>query len=386
MDRNFKVAVVGPHAAGKTTLLASVFTDTQKRLASTSLTVRMDGPTKVRVDKHSKTLAAAITREEFNPKALEGTQSIEHFHFSLRSLGDAELEVPFDILDYPGGWLDAATRQRAGVTDKRWAQCEEHIANSIMLMVPIDAAVLMEARTPTQRAAAQHWLGIHEVVEMAGVWGRFRNLPDHREEPALVMLVPIKCEKYLDPARGAGTDASALRERVREVYADLLETLAEEFAHRSLRLIYAPVETYGCVRLVDGEWDAGEREDFPKFTGTYRFTGNPPKIAVRGTEVIVRELCGSVLEGQKLVKAAQEAAQRGSQQALLKAVSQPRGFWGALSYRFSGERREDLQNAGAAGAAADMAQRNRNQLEADLAWLAHAPQRSSRSEEWKVAK
>jgi hypothetical protein len=386
MDENFKVAVVGPTGAGKTTLLASLFTDTQNRLAGTSLTVKMDGPTQVRVDKHSKKLGEAVALEVFNPGALDGTQAIDHFHFSLRSLGDAQLEIPFDILDYPGGWLDLETRVRAGVGDERWAGCETHIENSIMLLIPIDAAVLMEAQSPTQRAAARHWLGIHEVVEMARAWARFRNLPDHRDEPAVAVLAPIKCEKYLDPARGTGTDAAALRERVRTVYAELLEALGKEFSDRSVRVIYAPIETYGCVRLVDSEWVAEEGTHHPKFLGSYRFTVNPPKMKIRGTDAIMRELCVGVLDGQRRMKAALEAAERGNQQNLLKLVAAQRGFWGALSYRMSGRRGQDVHGATLAGAAADRARRNREQLEADLRQLARIPQEGSRSEEWTVAR
>lgn len=386
MDPKFKVALVGPSGVGKTTLITAVFSDTQDRLAGTSLEIVLDGPTKVRVNKHNKELRSALDTKVFDSTALQGQQSIENLGISLRSLGDATLEIPFDILDYPGGWLDPAVRQAGGVSDGRWAQCEAHIRSSILTLIPIDAAVLMEAQTPSQRASAAHGLGIVDVEELVQLWARSRNLEENRDEPAVLMLVPIKCEKYFDLGRGPGSDAAALRERVRGAYNGVLETVRKEARDRSIRVVYNPVDTYGCVQLVDGVWSnpTGVAEH-SVFRGTYRFIGNSPQIKVRAASAVMRELCRCLLDGQKRQKEQDEQVHEAERRGIQARISEPKGFWGTIAYYWSGEARQNKIGVGEAENAVERARRHRAQLDDDLRTLANMAE-DSRSEEWTAVR
>ena len=61
-----------------------------------------------------------------------------------------------------------------------------------MLLVPVDAAVLMEPTSAAQLRAVPSILTTPEVGEVVRQWLKERNWrPD---EPALLMLCPDKCE------------------------------------------------------------------------------------------------------------------------------------------------------------------------------------------------
>jgi len=76
--------------------------------------------------------------------------------------------------------------------------------------------------------------------------GRTRNAA----EPALALICPIKCESYFADNGGTQDQADALRAAVVAFYADALRPLLElKSAVPSARVLYAPVDTIGCVEL-----------------------------------------------------------------------------------------------------------------------------------------
>ena len=382
-DNTFKVALLGPSGVGKTTLLASVFDDAQQRLTGTSLNVFLDTHTRARIADHKKELNEAVGTQVFESGSLGGTQGRDRLGFSLRSINNKELEVPFDVLDYPGGWLDPAAREAGAVAEDGWAEIETHVEHSILALMPIDAALLMEARTAAERAASLHLLGIVDVHEMVQLWARSRNTTDHRDEPAALMLVPVKCEKYLDARRLAGWDADALRARVRTVYDEIIETVRKEARDRTIRILYNPVETYGCIQLVDGAWRlpaTGARH--LAFEGSYQFTSASPRRRVSGASAVLRELCAAVLEGQEKLGELAEDVSREQQQELLARMARRRGFWKAMGYRMSGQSRKVKGGVIVTQREAERARRHRQELESDLRTLTQSADAEPQPEEW----
>lgn len=382
-DDKFKVALLGPSGVGKTTLLASVFDDTQERLRGTSLNVDLDTHTRARIAEHKKELGEAVGTQVFDAGALGGTQAKDWLSFSLRSIANKELEVPFEILDYPGGWLDPAAREAGAVSEEGWDEVEAHIEQSILALIPIDAALLMEARTPAERAASLNLLGMVDVLEMVQLWARSRNTTEHRDEPAVLMLVPVKCEKYLDPWRPIDSDAAALRERVQTVYDEIVETVRKEARDRTIRVLYKPVETYGCVQLVDGVWKLPTaRGKHAIFEGFYRFTSEPPRRRITGAGAVMRELCAAVIEGREKVRELEENASREQQQEFLSRMAKRRGFWKAFGYRMRGDSRRDKGGVILTQRDAERAARSRYELETDMQTLAQAADVEAQAEDW----
>jgi hypothetical protein len=370
---SFRVSVVGPSRVGKTTLLTAVLSDTDELLAGTPVTISMDEPTQNRVRQQQKDLRWALEMGEFNAAALGGTQEINRYHVALHADGDESVQMPFDLLDYPGAWLDPAERARYAHAVAEWPNYLDHVRQSIMLLVPIDAAVLMEAHTPSQRAAVGELLGLLDVEDVGKRWakGRLAN-PD---EPAVLVLAPLKCEKYFGDNGGHGHDEAKLRTRIRERYGRLLEIIARETAERSgpVRIVYAPIDTYGCVELMEARWKSVPGQAQPEFEAHYRFRGDPPQIRVRAAGTVMQELCRSVIAGQAEAEAAAQDAQQHSYDAGVARKAEAKGFWGTLGYHLSGEARE--VNQGIEASSEEIARLNlrRRQLNAATRRLAAVP-------------
>ncbi|MEV4412749.1 hypothetical protein [Catellatospora sp. NPDC049609] len=376
----FKVAVVGPSRVGKTTMLNAILADTNKLLGGTSVEVALDEQTGARVRRQEGELRRAIEQREFNAAALRGTDGIVDYRVTLQSASDPAIQVPFHILDYPGRWLNPLQRPQ-GIA--RWNECEAHIKNSMMLLVPIDSAVLMESSS-AQRAARYELLGVLDVETMVRAWARARNLEEHRLEPAVLVLAPLKCEKYFNDNGGNRNDGAKLRERVREVYQTMFEVLREEAQHRKIKIMYVPIDTYGCVELIDAQWIKAEDQDgvpMTDFSAHYRFRGHPPKRSVKAAGVVVQELCRCLMEGQATLEKAQQRLARARVNDLVARDNEAKGFWGTIGYHLGGERSENRLERVRTGQDIQTRERRVAALQADLQRMAELPN-DPRAEEW----
>jgi hypothetical protein len=78
---------------------------------------------------------------EFNAAAPGGDQTVDRYRVALRAEGDESIEIPFEV-------ARSGYRQQIPLAVEQWPDQLDHVRNSIMLLVPIDAAVLMEAVLP----------------------------------------------------------------------------------------------------------------------------------------------------------------------------------------------------------------------------------------------
>ncbi|MCM2387672.1 hypothetical protein [Streptomyces albipurpureus] len=384
MTLSFKASMVGPSRVGKTTLLTAILAETETMLSGTEIDLVPDEETEMRIRRNRKELRRAIEAREFDSASLEGSQSMVRYNVSLRAAGDRVQGIPFSILDYPGAWLDPAERSRRPEARENWPECEAHITESLMLLVPVEAAVLMEAVTPVQRRAVADLLGFEDVEAMARKWARARNLPEHREEPAVLVIAPLKCEKYFDDNGGKGREAPRLRQLVREKYRSMLDIVLEETKNRTVRVVYAPIDTYGCVDLMEGEWtdriDA-DGEASLDFKGHYRFREIPPRIKVKAAGTVMQELCRCVISGQDRVEQQQAAAAKATYNEALERKAEPKGFWGAIDYHLSGEASENKSTRLSSHKAMTTAEGRRAKLAESLRNIAMTPA-DPRVEEW----
>lgn len=384
MTLSFKASMVGPSRVGKTTLLTAILTETETMLAGSGISLVMDEVTEARIRKNRKELRRAVEAREFDAASLGGSQSMALYEVGLQTAGDSAAGIPFSILDYPGGWLDPGLRARAPEARLKWAECEAHITESLMLLVPVEAAVLMEAVTPAQRRAVADLLGFEDVQAMARKWARARNLPEHRDEPAVLVLAPLKCEKYFDDNGGKGREGARLRQLVREKYKTIVGAVQEETKDRSVRVVYAPIDTYGCVDLMEAEWiDARDADgDLTlDFRGHYRFRENPPEVRPKAAGTVMQELCRCVLSGQEAVEQRRAEAAREDYQAALERRSEPKGFWGALEFYLLGEALDNRNTRLGSQRVMTESARRQEQLKAVIKGIAAQPA-DERVEEW----
>ncbi|MEU0244210.1 hypothetical protein ABZ192_07730 [Streptomyces sp. NPDC006235] len=376
MTPSFKASMVGPSRVGKTTLITAILAETETMLSGSEISLILDEQTEMKVRRNRKDLRRAIEAREFDAASLGGSQDIQLYEVGLRAAGDSLPGIPFSILDYPGTWLDPAERSSRPKAKESWPDCEAHITESLMLLVPVEAAVLMEAVTPAQRRAVADLLGFEDVEAMARKWARARNLPAHRDEPAVLVIAPLKCEKYFDDNGGKGRDAARLRQLVREKYRPMLDIVQEESKHRTIRVIYAPVDTYGCVDLMEGQWiekTGAEGEATLDFQGHYRFREIPPKVKVKAAGTVIQELCRCVISGQDRAERQRAVLARSTYDTALARKAERKGFWGAVDFYLSGEARANRMTRLDSRRTLTQAELHREQLAGALRRIAATP-------------
>lgn len=295
---DFKISIIGPTRVGKTSLIAAMLEKSQELLAGSPVSMKPAGSaTEKRLQLHFNERQGALMAREFNPGALRGTQ--EKFVF------DVILDAGFDcvnvgFIDYPGAWLDAATR-----TDQmrnRWEnECIPWINDSTILLVPIDAAVLMEAILPKHRMAVPSLLNIHMVAEVTRLWAKLRRQKE--EEPGLLLFCPLKCETYFNDNSGMRDDSKELFQRFETVYDHVLEAVRQELQGTShVSLMYSPIDTYGCVELLKSDWRPDSHAPTGlDFSATYKVR-LPTKIKVKGADTILIALCKHLVMARKKIE------------------------------------------------------------------------------------
>ncbi len=328
----FRIGLVGPSLVGKTSLITALLRDSQKLLQGTPVSLRPVGTaTEKRIAQHRRELDGSLLAGEFTPGALRGTEEPFTFQLLLDS-GVRGTGIRLELLDYPGGWLDPATRPHD--RDADWQSCQRFLQQCSVLVVPVDAAVLMEPTSGAQLRAVPSILTTPEVGEVVRQWLKERNWrPD---EPALLMLCPVKCESYFDDNGGRRDESEELLSRVRRVYADVIEAVPAEAPH--VRVVYAPVDTIGCVEILHAEWSPDPREPSGVAFAAHYGVRWPARQAVKGADDVLVALCKHLVAAQQRVESDAAGDVRGAADRAREYAERDEGFIRNIWYHLSGER------------------------------------------------
>lgn len=246
-DNEYKIALIGPTRVGKTSLISSILAEAQTALAGTPASMKARGSTFARISENVDELAGALAHGQFEPEAIRSSTSDASIYELALEVGKSKL--PIRILDYPGGWLSERGPE--------WEECAEWIKQSSVMILPVDAVVAMECATVAQGKACRVRLGINAVTDVVREWAKARKMAN---APGTLILVPVKCETYLVAPGATRATADKLQRRlVDELYEDMFAALAAEMGGGDLvSAYYAPVNTIGCVDLVDAGWEMAE--------------------------------------------------------------------------------------------------------------------------------
>lgn len=332
----YKIGMVGPSRVGKTSLITALLRDGQRLLEGTPVSMRAIGtPTQRRLAQHRRDLDGALLAGEFDAGALGGSQ--EQFTFQLLlDPGVPGAGIELQLLDYPGGWLDPVNRPAD--RDAQWEECERFLEQASVLIVPIDAAVLMEATATTHLRSVPTILAVPQVTDVVRLWLKRRN--ERPDEPALLLLCPVKCESYFADNGGRRDLSGALLQWVSKVYQQVIEAVPNEAreVRGGIRTVYAPVDTIGCVEIVRAEW-LPNPDDPGSLSFHAHYGVRPPGVqSIKGTEDVMVALC------QQLVGARQKVQQREAEQKQDEAAAaqsfadRDEGFFRNIWYLVNGER------------------------------------------------
>ncbi len=316
----FKIGLLGPTRIGKTSLVTALLAQSQILLAGSGVAMRTLGAaTEAKIARNRAELDGDILAGEFQSTRYEGT--LEPFTFTLRlDPGVPDSEINLELLDFPGGWLVAGDRPPESGSD--WDECWRFIMKSTVLLVPVDAALLMEAAQAEHKRELPRLLTIFEVEQVARNWAIERNRKPH--EPALVVFCPVKCESYFTDNGGRRNRSAQLLRQFREVYSDVIDAVRSEAAKATV--LYAPVDTIGCVEIVDATWPLEEGTQDRAFHAIYRIR-QPARIRRVGVDDVMRALCQQLVDGRRIVSAEQGEILTGQAEQARRYAERSEGFF-----------------------------------------------------------
>jgi hypothetical protein len=116
----------------------------------------------------------------------------------------------------------------------------------------------MEAKTPNEKKKMARFMMTTDVRDVVEQWAKYREQEEHKDEPAVLCLAPMKCETYFSKASNPETQERFFEAFIRQ-YTEIVNT-AKEHCPRC-EVFYTPVESIGCVRLEKMDWclAAGEQ-------------------------------------------------------------------------------------------------------------------------------
>ena len=229
-----KVCMMGPRGVGKTTILTSIFHDSDSKLNKNGLYLIPQGITKDRIDEGKDALLnifKEIPDESSTPlPGINATKGVTEFLFKLGLKGsdankNKNASVDVSIEDFPGEFVNETHPEHNLVLD--------YIKESHVIMVAIDSVYLME---------------------LEGKYNENRNMSSYlcekintilskldEKERKIILLVPLKCEKY-----AVSNKLPELSKTVCEVYKPLVDNVLQNYKER-IGIFVTPIQTLGGV-------------------------------------------------------------------------------------------------------------------------------------------
>lgn len=220
MSEELKITMLGNQGVGKTSVLTAMYEQFDKTIGETDLQLTPDEETSELLQKRLGQLKALLDDFEATT-GLEGTENPQEFKFGLGKIG-AKPSLQLTFQDFPGAYID-----------KQGKFVQEVMGECVAVLIAIDTSALMEAK---------------------GKWHHLKNRPSQicdifkrsygeLKEPRLVILVPVRCEKYLQNEE----DTQKLLQRIKEEYEPLFRLFKSENLLTKVACVITPVQTVGTV-------------------------------------------------------------------------------------------------------------------------------------------
>ena len=215
--------VLGPSGCGKTTLLACMNEYFGRVMPSAFQNDEVFG----RLSDAYEALkqdAEDNGREIIFSGGVEGTDTSNEYPFTLKG---SRRNIPLKFFDFPGGWLKP--------DDPNFDYVAETVRRSSVVIAVINSPFLMHYKA--------------KYKDCAGISDMEYVIADSLEQDGrdkLILLVPVKCEKYLADE----SEAASLLEEVKKAFADTISlagSASPYYGHLALAVL--PVSTMGNVHL-----------------------------------------------------------------------------------------------------------------------------------------
>lgn len=219
------VTMLGSRGVGKTTLLASMYNEFDSTVKNIGLTLM---PTPETSSILQQRLAELKRQTEVFAATggIDGTNSPKDFIFDLGMIGKSP-ELRLSFKDFPGGFIKDNP-----------AEVKKFLDQADIILLAIDTPAMMEAN------------GIwHEKINtpqmIADLFKPVVSGLDKTTKTKLLILVPVKCESYIQ----SDNEAKKLLSKLKESYLPLLNLLRQDSLLDKIGVVVAPVQTLGSVRF-----------------------------------------------------------------------------------------------------------------------------------------
>ena len=222
--RLFDITMLGSTGTGKTTLLASMYERFDEVIGATDLAIIPEHLTSVKLNEYINFLQKMPRTVEVR-YGIPGTGDIREYRLGVGRKGKASM-LTLRFTDYPGKYL---------ISDEMNAEKEavlRALTRADVILVAIDAPALMERHGKYHRVVNQPSLIRDQIKTMLTA-----------DEARLIILVPLKCERYVGTQEGA----RQLAERVLKEYEPLLNFIRSGDVRSRVGCVLAPAQTVGSV-------------------------------------------------------------------------------------------------------------------------------------------
>lgn len=214
------ICMMGPRSVGKTTVLTSIFHESQTQIyeGSDIYLKALDTNTNTLNDYYTMLVDAVAKRNASN---LPASNAISEFHFGLGLVGRKE-SVKLTVRDFPGEYLTSTIN-----SDRE--EIYNFMANATVILIAIDTPYLMEEDGQYNEEKNKVGIVTHYIKD---------NVSAIKDK--LVLFVPLKCERYMHDKK-----LMQVSERVKTAYSDLIDF----FAHNNIASFVTPIITLGGVEF-----------------------------------------------------------------------------------------------------------------------------------------
>ena len=255
--------MLGPSGSGKTSMLACMNRFLENELPGTFYPDRKTFG--VLEDAYEDLKKGADSNKiQFDVHTLKGTEEISTFDFKI--VGNKKT-MPVKFYDFPGGYIERSAN------DSDYDEIVRIVKQSAAIIVAVDTPYLMEPEHERGKYIRQACIRDVELVIKSA-------LSESENQDRLILLVPIKCEKYMEDYYSR----QALKQAVKYAFSDTLNMGTETY-NGKLAIAIVPINTIGNVKFSRFKTE-GERvieQVFMKMNGkkfSPQYTDQPLRFAM----------------------------------------------------------------------------------------------------------
>lgn len=280
-----KIGMVAPTKAGKSSLLATTFSEMQLRLSGNTNGIQYWADSRQTQDAITRMMASyraimATDDDVFATPQMAGTAETRDYRFSysIPVVGAPPQRLNVWFKDFPGGLV--------GMSDFA-NEVGPFVRESTVLLVPIPADILMELADTDGKGdqtcirrniAAACALRLNDTLAVIKDW------VDHKtadQSESLLVFVPVRCEAYFNDNGGHSDRRDILFSAVEKFYINPLALSVDNRRH--VQIEAHAVDTYGTVELKSVELVEGPDGDELDSTFRKRFSvGSDAPIRSKG--------------------------------------------------------------------------------------------------------